>query len=139
MKLPIFNTTKRPTPAEHHSRNDTTVTGFDSSELNPASAGTSETGENTLNSLRPRILDRLLWVAVLLGALVFALQLPRLLDRPLSAPTLIRSPYSIGLLLYSLIWVALIVAAIRRQMTFTRRAALLFLALFISFFTKRNP
>ncbi len=130
MKLPIFNTTKRPTPAEHHSRNDTTVTGFDSSELNPASAAASETGENTLNSLRPRILDRLLWVAVLLGALVFALQLPRLLDRPLSVPTLIRSPYSIGLLLYSLLWLALIVAAIHRQMTFTRRAALLFLALF---------
>jgi GAF domain-containing protein len=130
MKLPIFNTPQRPTPDEYRQPGETVAPPAVPSDIKPPADGTNDTSMDVVDSLRPKILDRLLWIAVLLGALVFALILPGFLEPVLPSSSLMTLSFAIGLALYTLVWIALVIAAVRRRMALARRLALLLLALF---------
>jgi GAF domain-containing protein len=130
MKLPIFNSAQRMTPANQHQTSERVVPQTGPADFNPLPETKMDTGMAELNSLRSKILDRLLWVAVLLGALVFALIAPGLLENAFLPAAWPGSPRLIGLALYSLVWIALAVAALRRRMAIARRLSLLLLGLF---------
>lgn len=130
MKLPIFNTTRPLAPSINRLQNEGTAVEVVSRDLNSAPFNPSDAGDDALDGLRPLILDRLLWAAVLLGVLASALIMPRLLENGLLTTSLLTSPYGMWLALYGIIWIALVFAAFRRQMGVAWRAALLLLALF---------
>jgi GAF domain-containing protein len=130
MKLPIFNTPQRLTPEEYRQPGEIIASIADPNDVDPPADGTKDTRINVVDSLRPKILDRLLWVAVLLGALVFALILPGFLEKALPSAFLMTPSPAFGLALYTLVWIGVVIAALRRRMVFARRLALLLLALF---------
>ena len=151
MKLPIFNSASRPKPAQDRSpgsndlppifesadaaltppaiSGDQDAAGNDSAAFNPTGLEPIQVESSALDQLRQPALNRLLPVAVVLGAGVYIASLVRHLQT--ATPALTSLQWA-GLVLFSLIWVALIVATFRRRMAYTRRTTLLVLALFVT-------
>lgn len=151
MKLPIFNSPARPKPPEDRSASgkdlphsfespgaaptpqtipgDQGAARIDSAVFDPAGVEPAQVERAEIDELRQPALNRLLLVAVLLGAVVYVASLLHILQ---SATPALNSLQWVGLGLFSFIWIALIVAAFRRMLAYARRTIVLILAIFAS-------
>jgi GAF domain-containing protein len=144
MKLPIFHAPARPksspdrpdenekAPGDSGPGNDQTpiqAITYRESTGRERSAGSEITQvlDTPIENLRQQILNRLIQATILLGVLVYLLELPGMFQEPFAS-----SLKWIVLGLYSLTWIALWVAVIRKRMAYARRVAVLLLALYAS-------
>lgn len=152
MKLPIFNTPSRPKtdperplsqtdlPASYPSANAPPApqtqpapgipSDNESQPFDPTGLAEHPAELLTVDPVRNAVLQRLLWVAVLMGILALAASLLRLIQPVAPAGA---GPGALQWSLPGLIglaWIALIVALARRSLSYSWRTALLLLALF---------